>query len=258
MNLKVLNNKELEIRPAYFLKFFNRTVENMAIISFGKCNFNCLYCKRNGQFKNKEGNIIRSVSINWNDLKDLIDNAILKGQRIRLSGGDPCMFYKESLYIAKYVWEKYNQKISIAHNGSNFKFVENLLPYLDYVAIDLKSDNNDDFNTIAGIKNGKKIIDTSLKIQKFCSENDILVDIRTCIFKDTSLEQMLKIAKLITKDNNIDNIVWTIRRYNTVEGCNFKSPSIEETKNKIKIIKSKYPNLKIGMRNEWEGGFNYY
>ncbi len=69
---------------------------------------------------------------------------------------------------------------------------------------------------------------------------------------------MLKIAKLITKDNNIDNIVWTIRRYNTVEGCNFKSPSIEETKNKIKIIKSKYPNLKIGMRNEWEGGFNYY
>ncbi|APU86900.1 4Fe-4S cluster-binding domain-containing protein [Clostridium botulinum] len=77
----------------------------MAIISFGKCNFNCLYCKRNGQFKNKEGNIIKSVSINWNDLKDLIDNAILKGQRIRLSGGDPCMFYKESLYIAKYVWE---------------------------------------------------------------------------------------------------------------------------------------------------------
>ncbi|EDT84469.1 hypothetical protein CBB_0942 [Clostridium botulinum Bf] len=41
-------------------------------------------------------------------------------------------------------------------------------------------------------------------------------------------------------------------------GGNLKKVKNILKKNKIKIIKSKYPNLKIGMRNEWEGGFNYY
>lgn len=40
-----------EIRKAYFLKAFGREPEDMLIISMGACNYNCPYCKRDGQFK---------------------------------------------------------------------------------------------------------------------------------------------------------------------------------------------------------------
>ena len=49
-----------EVRKAYFLQAFGRPVEEMAIFSFGACNYNCPYCKRDGQFKGEGNQILRA------------------------------------------------------------------------------------------------------------------------------------------------------------------------------------------------------
>lgn len=99
-----------EIRKAYFLKAFGRVPEDMLIISMGACNYNCSYCKRDGQFKGNGNSILNAYDVAMDEIFGVIDKHITAGHRIRLSGGDPCMFPSESLQIAKYCWNKHGQK----------------------------------------------------------------------------------------------------------------------------------------------------
>ncbi len=253
--MKLLSKDKIEIRKAYFLQAFNRPIENMSIISFGSCNFSCSYCKRDGQFKDSDNNIINATDCTFEELKDIVDKEIKKGNRIRLSGGDPCMYVKEAVMIAQYVMEKYNQKISIAHNGSLPHIVNFLAPYLDYVAIDLKSPYADEFSSITGMSNGQEMIDRSLTAQKFCTHNGILTDVRTCVFKHTALQEFKDIAKLICEHNNTDYLFWTIRCYSPVKGCDYQAPEKDLLLKYAKETKNDFPMLKIGMRARWKGGF---
>ena len=168
------------------------------------------------------------------ELKQMIDIEIAKGRRVRLSGGDPCSFPKQSLEIAKYVFEKYGEKISIAHNGSDLEFVKSLVPFLEYVAIDYKAYNFQDMQKITGIKNPKM---QQEEIIKLCSENNIIVDLRTPVFGDTEKEQLQGIAELIS---NYENVFWTLRKYNQVQGCDFPVPEMDFVVKLAKFIKNKY------------------
>ena len=250
--MKLLNKRKLEMRKAYFLKAFEKEAEEMAIISFGACNFHCPYCKRDCQYIDAEGNVIKTRDVSMSELKEMIDSEIARGRRIRLSGGDPCAFPKQSLEIAKYVFETYGQKISIAHNGSSLKFVETLIPYLEYVAIDYKAYDFESMRKITGVKNPKM---QQEEIIKLCSENNIIVDLRTPVFGDTTKKDLLKIASLI---NNYKNVFWTLRKYNKVQGCDFPVPEMDFVVELAKFIKDEYPSIKVGTRNYWKGGFEIY
>lgn len=239
-----------EVRKAHFLQVFDRKPEDMQIISFGSCNYNCPYCKRDGQFKDEHNNIVYAHDVAMNEVENVIDVAISKGRRIRLSGGDPCMFLTESLHIAKYVKEKHGQKISIAHNGSSLKLVQNLLPYLDYVAIDLKGATTQEIAYRSNTKEKEDSIDTILKILKLCENNDILCDVRTVIFGDTELISLSSIAEKLC---NFKNVFWTLRKYCKVQECNFKESTAEQVRKYVDSLKKLYPNLNIGMRDKWTG-----
>jgi pyruvate formate lyase activating enzyme len=248
VNINILQANE--VRKAHFLKVFNRKPEDMQIISFGKCNYNCPYCKRDGQFKNENGNIIYSYDVTMEQVKKVIDTAISKGRRIRLSGGDPCMFIEESLHIAKYVMKKHGQKISIAHNGSSLKLINQLLPYLDYVAIDYKGGTAGEIAYRSNTKEKEDSIETILKIIDVCKQNNVLCDVRTVVFGDTSYISLLSIAEELQK---YDNVFWTLRKYVKVEGCNFKEASVDLVRKYVDELKTTYDSLNIGMRDKWTG-----
>lgn len=89
-----------EVRKAHFLKVFDRPVELMQIVSFGSCNFHCPYCKRDGQYIDSNGNIYTAKEYDFNTV---LEELLQVDNRIRLSGGDPCMHVKDSLAIAKAV-----------------------------------------------------------------------------------------------------------------------------------------------------------
>lgn len=251
--MKILNQRDrLEMRKAYFLKAFNMQEEEMAIISFAGCNFKCPYCKRDCQYIDNNGNVIKAREIDMNKIKNIIDDNVKLGRRIRLSGGDPCAFPKESLEIAKYVYEKYKQKISIAHNGSSPSFIKMLLPYLKYIALDFKAFYKKNVEKITGIKNPAMC---QKEIIEMCLENNIIVDVRTPVFGDTENSELKEIAKIISK---YPNVFWTLRKYNTVKGCDFIETDIETVKQHGIEIKNSFPFLRVGSRNYWKAGFEIY
>jgi pyruvate formate lyase activating enzyme len=235
-----------EVRIAYFLKAFHKKEEEMLILSFGKCNYNCSYCKRDGQFKDEHNNIINSKIYSWDEIKNAIDKAMERGYRIRLSGGEPSLFQEESLHIAQYLKETYNQKLSLAHNGSSPAFISSMAPYLEYVAIDMKGCNDDQINKRTGnVGVGK--LEKTLSCIEIAKSHGILIDLRTCIFKDTSFSELVKIAAMLPEDQ----LFWTLRKYNKVDHCSFEEPSLEYIDECSQRLK-KITNIPIGYRAKWE------
>ena len=173
------------------------------------------------------------------------------------------MHINDSLTIAKTVFAKKGEKISIAHNGSSLAFVKKIAPYLEYAAIDLKAASGMEFSERAGLASlalGQKMLENSLRVQSFLTkECGILVDVRTCVFSDTTIDDMLEIAKLISLNNDISKVFWTVRGYNPVKGVAWRKPNRETLLANLELVASAYPSLKIGYRDKWAGeNFRYY
>ena len=243
-----------ETRKADFLKYFGREIEVTRIISFGACNFACLYCKRDCQIVDDKGDVIRAVDVNLEEIFSIIDKSIGNRERIRLSGGDPVMFPRASLKITKYVWEQYAQKISMAHNGSGQKFARDLAPYLEYAAIDLKGHNGSELSFRAGIPErvGDRMLQSTLKVQDLLAQNGVLVDIRTPVFKETTLDGLIEMATQITK-TGVKNKFWTLRKYNPVRWIDWKSINEQTLYDNAQIVSEIFSELPIGLKSKWSG-----
>lgn len=241
-----------EIRKAFFLTAFGRPVEDMLIISMGACNYNCPYCKRDGQFKGDGNAILNAYDLAMDEVAHIIDRHISDGHRIRLSGGDPCMFPRESLQIAKYCAERYGQKISIAHNGSSPSLIRSLLPYLDYVAIDFKGATPEEIARRSNTTINPSSIDNIMQVIEMCQQSGVLVDVRTVIFGDTTIDDLMRIAGRLTGHNNI---FWTLRRYSPVDDCDFL-PSPDDIRSMADYLSNTYV-LPVGYRDKWIG-CNFY
>lgn len=84
------------------------------------------------------------------------------------------------------------------------------------------------------------------------------LQVRTCVFADTTIEDLLIIGKKIQESGNITNKFWTIRLYNEIKGSNKKTLKEEDALKMLEIVKKEIPNLKIGIRTKWEPeGFIY-
>lgn len=244
-------NKELgaEIRPLYFYQAMGREIVDARIISFGNCNFSCPYCKRGGSFRSTDGSIIGAKEFPIQDILTKINDGITKNQIIRLSGGDPVVFQKESLFFGEYI-KNANGRLSIATNGSDPEFSSKISKYIESAAIDLKA-TPEKYQNVTGMdENGKKLFQKSIESQKNMLNHGVLVDVRTPIFKDTSLEDLRIMAEAITS-NPTDNLFWTLRVYNTIKGCDFEAPDQEKFYSIAKQLKFENPDLKIGIRAKW-------
>lgn len=263
MNVYIIpHNGELfaETRKAYFLKAFGEKVQEMRIIPFGKCNYSCPYCKRNGY--NKHSNIIAgSVYVEEDKIFAAVSDAISKKQIVRLSGGDPCTYPDLSFRLLKFVKENCGIG-SMAHNGSSPLFIKNLVDnfLLDSISVDLKAENPEKLKTIAGISTPSsylmwnRTLDT-LKVLK--NANNLKIDIRTCVFNDTNFEELLNIGKIIQENSN-ENFFWTLRIYSIVSNFSTETKSTENMKKLAQSLSSKLPNLKIGIRVKWDNGAFFY
>ncbi len=264
MKIKCLPYKGVigsEIRPLYFYKAMGMEVVDARIISFGACNFSCPYCKRDGAFRDTDGSIISSTSTTIDELYQVVEDAVKKQQVVRLSGGDPVVYPEASLLLAEKVKEL-NGRLSIAHNGSSPQFVKKLIEMgLESAAIDLKAPTSL-MNARTGLSNGSgaRMYQKSIETQDLLSSSGILVDVRTPIFSNTTLDDMLELAKDIVAGGDGKNEFWTWRLYKPVAGCDWDAPrNIDGVIWMINEVKKNYPILKIGLRAKWEpSGFLYF
>jgi len=240
-----------EVRPLYFYKAMGEEVVNARIISFGKCNLSCPYCKRDGAFRNTDGSIVGSEEFELAEILARIDNAIRDNQVIRLSGGDPVMFQEESIVIADYIRSK-KGRLSIATNGSDPKFCGEMAKYVECAAIDLKdipSRYGLRTNQTAGI--GEELFYRSIRSQEILSNDGVLVDTRTPVFGSTTIDDLRLMSSNLLKIWN-SNMFWTLRVYSPVDGCDWQSPKPDSVISMARQLKLESPQLKIGMRAKWE------
>jgi len=240
-----------ETRKADFLAYFGREVETTRIVSFGSCNWHCAYCKRDGHTVDSDGNIVRAVEFSDFEVFEVLEKALADGERIRLSGGDPVMHPADSLKIAQWAMKR-GHRISIAHNGSNINFAKMMLPYMDYVAIDLKGDTPRELAKRASISTfeAEKMLKSTIDTQELFASNGVLVDVRTPIFGDTTIDQLYRMAEMILS-NGVQNRFWTLRKYNRVKHCDWLVPDGEYVSELAQRVSEAFPELPVGIKEKW-------
>lgn len=229
------------------------------IFSFGECNVSCGYCKRDLQFRDEQGEVIAATDVALRDLFALAEGAQSRGETVRFSGGDPVMFPRQTLAIAEYMAERHGAKVSIAHNGSGTKWVERLAPYLSSAAIDLKA-VPERMGYIMGVddEKGERIYRHSEATQKILSDAGVILDVRTPIFGDTTIEDMRRLAETVT-NNDPRTTFWTWRLYKAVHGCDWIVPDKDHVFEMLNQISEEFPEHWMGVRAKWErGGMAYW
>ena len=228
------------------------------IISYGDCNVACPYCKRDCQFIDDQGSILGTADVSIDDILRLCIAAVDDGETPRFSGGDPVSFKKETTAIVEYLYLEKGVKSSIAHNGSWGKTIGSIAPMLSSAAIDLKGIPSK-LGKIMGIKvsAGDNMYTQSLKTQAELIQHGVLVDVRTPVFGDTTTEDMMSLAKDISK-NDPEFTFWTWRLYKPVEGIDWSVPNRDTIIQQMLDVSKYYPSLWMGMRAKWqEGGMVY-
>lgn len=229
------------------------------LISYGDCNVSCPYCKRDCQFVDDKGNVLDTLMVSIDDVLRLCLWGVSRGETPRFSGGDPVSFKRETLAIAKYIWEVHQIKISIAHNGTWGATIDKLVPYLSSAAIDLKA-IPEKLGRIMGIRNsaGESTYNQSLKTQSVISKAGVLLDVRTPIFGDTTKEEMVRLGADIWRTNDMRYTFWTWRLYKEVEGCDWEIPQLINIIEMMKEVSAEIPELWMGMRAKWQAGGMIY
>lgn len=142
--------------------------------------------------------------------------------------------------------------VSVAHNGSNPEFVQELLDYVDFWAVDLKSIDRKRFKVLTGIgRKSERYFDSTLQSIGLISRYDIPLEVRTTVFGDTSEDELERIAEFLVSCDS-PNLFWTVRLYDGPATLRYKPPSLEDMLVKLKKVRLKYPQLKVGIRSKWE------
>lgn len=241
-----------EVRYAHFMQEIGHsgTPVAMKILSLGMCNYSCPWCKRNGH--RRVDGIIQGSE--WVELKDIVAKArqhIERGYAIRFSGGDPCCCSEAVKVMVKAI-KKAGGMVSIAHNGSDPEFVEQLLEYTDFWAVDLKSINPEKFRILTGTgRKSEKYLENTLQSIQLISLHGTPLEVRTVVFSDTEEDELQKAAEFLASCRN-ENLFWTLRLYDGKTTEKFKAPAFEDVLIKAKKVKQRYSRLKIGIRVKWD------
>ena len=242
------------------------------LFSFGECNAFCPYCKRDMQFLDEDGNVIASDVATVETLFEMAEGAVQRGEVVRFSGGDPVLFPKVCMAIGEYVRAIGGKGVSIAHNGSGFGFVRNLLPLMSSAAIDIKAPRRF-MGTVLGLsdKQGETHFDNSLKCQALfhsadTNPNGALLDVRTPVFgahenpavPQTTLSDMMELAHYITTTNDPRRTFWTWRLYKPVKMCDWNAPDLNVVLSMMQKVSAAYPHQWMGIRAKWHGGGMVY
>ncbi len=229
------------------------------IISFGKCNVSCPYCKRDCQFLGDDGLPIIAQPVLLAEVVALCEGAVGRGEIVRFSGGDPVTFPTVTLAISEYLYRRYGVKTSIAHNGSGPAWARKMAPYLGSAAIDLKG-VPEKIGGIMGIEavRGELFYKNSLETQGALSRAGVLTDVRTPVFGDTSVDEMRRLAQDIYRVNDLRYTFWTWRQYKPVQGCDWSAPTRDGVIEMMKMVSRDIPALWLGIRAKWDKGGMIY
>ncbi len=220
----------------------------MVIFTVG-CNFKCNYCHNKYLLK---PNIGKSYQIS--ELVKIIDSNPLISS-ISISGGEPTL--QGDLINLCMELNKLGKYVSIDTNGSNPDKIEELIPYINRVALDLKGSlNQNKLEKITGVKiNINKIIRT---IDFLKNLEDFVFEIRTTFIENIlSPVDFGEILNFLNKIEFKGNFVLQQFQYSEGVGEKFKElflkPEHSVLLNLLEPYKCKSFPFKIFLRDETVG-----
>ena len=243
-----------ESRSAFFLYSEKRQNIEMKVVPIGECNFSCPYCKRNGYHKEENQIVAGAIPVGLQDLKEEIEKAVLEGNIIRLSGGEPCCDYVACFEIAKYVKE-IGVEVSIASNGFYPNVIRNLLEkgLLDSAAIDYKANEMRRLKELTGLsdREAEVALNNLKQTIRIVGEYQKPLEVRIPVFQETTMEELIPICEDLRKLLG-DAFFFTLRLYSSVEGCTFGECDYEQVIALGTQLSRLYQNATIGIRLKWE------
>jgi len=202
---------------------FNKTSE-MGInlfapcIFLGGCNLRCKYCMNH--------KLVNPNKFNLNDISiDTIKQYVLenKCEWINISGGEPtCTVFEElsNLIVELSSW---GCKIGMSTNGTMPEILRSILPYLSYVALDIKSSKHSVYEGISASSLTPVLISHCLLIEaKMKREFDF--EVRTTLFPPyVDIKDLHEIKQLVR-----DSDKWVLQQFrNNIPMLDSTSSEIE-------------------------------
>lgn len=162
--------------------------EKISTIVFTKgCNFHCGYCHNPELFLSNTGQ-----ALNASDFLEFLKSRQGKLDAVVITGGEPCLQKDLKEFILEI--KKPGFLVKLDTNGSFPEVLEEVLPCVDYVAMDIKA-NLEKYQAITRSK-----IDTA-KIQKSINlimNSGVDYEFRTTVVKSQlGIEDFLKISEMI-------------------------------------------------------------
>ncbi|WP_456471974.1 anaerobic ribonucleoside-triphosphate reductase activating protein [Methanocaldococcus sp.] len=196
-----------------------------SVIFLSGCNFRCSYCHNlkfilNNRYEMSIDEIIKNIDFLFSD-------------SVVISGGEPTL-QREVIDLAKEL-KSLGYSVKLDTNGTNPNIVEEMVDYIDYLALDVKC-SFCKYKILTKCKEDEeKIKNSLLKTMRICRENKIFLECRTTyIPKFMDEKDIEEIAKFIDCD------LYTIQQYNPSEAYDeefrkLPMPKREELLNLAKI-----------------------
>lgn len=220
--LDIVNNI-YDITP-FTLQDYPETVS--CIVWFSGCNMVCKYCHNFDMVFNHSNRKIEEEKV-----IDFLRSRIGKLDGVVLCGGEPTLYKRLYIFVRKI--KKLGFKIKLDTNGSNLEAVKKILPYIDFVAVDFKSD-------ITRFKNitQSSLFDKFYETLKYLIESNINLEVRTTyhhkLLNYETLNQMTLMLEQLGYKNS-----YYIQRANATENFN-ESYHLDIKKIKKRTFEIKY------------------
>lgn len=189
-------------------------------IFLGSCNFKCPYCMNSKLVK---GNIGSKIDIE--DVKKFVEEAGSKW--VMISGGEPtCTPIIKLITLFREI-KSWGCKIGMSTNGSNYDVLSEILPQLNYVALDIKSPTEEGYNEITNAKGeySNVILSRNILLTNKWNRKDFDYEIRTTLYPVLIDEySLMKIGERIVNRND----KWVLQQFRHAQ--NMLDPSCKNIK----------------------------
>jgi len=203
------------------------------VIFMAKCPLKCPYCHNSELLDGGEEQSLSEIFKIINDSSEYIDAVVI-------SGGEPLVQLKEVISILKYS-KKLKLKTKLDTSACYPNRIKKVLPYLDYLAIDIKAPYNK-YKEVIGSDIGKRV-EKSVKIAN--DTPNIFLECRT-----TYVPNLLNNEDIKQISREIECDLYTIQQFrnkNVLDESleDVESPNPNELKKLAKEIKPILNKVKI-------------
>ena len=198
------------------------------------CNFRCPYCMNS---KLAKGILERHVS--FDNIKAYIQED--KSDFIMISGGEPtCANIVQLTNLLKSL-KSLGCNIGMSTNGANSEVLKDIIPLINYIALDIKSHKSDVYDKISLTKNSMASLFASkaLIYENKLNRDDFEYEIRTTLYPEFINEEAIReIGTIMRKDEK-----WVLQQFRHAKNmldpqCNKVMPyDKDELDNLVEIAK---------------------